>query len=186
MTLFLLCFLAACTSEPSTSKPTEEDRSYEETEEESCVNTFQVDVMPEQQVTEYGAELMSREDLLPKFLSETVLYSDILTKEIHPAVEEYVPRFQFWSDGAGKRRWAYIPECEKIDTSNVNDWSFPVGSRFFKEFSIDGQLIETRIIQKIGSGPRDFAYASYLWNEDEDGSRESWSGGAQVGQEYRA
>jgi mono/diheme cytochrome c family protein len=46
-----------------------------------------------------------------------------------------------------------------------------VGTRFFKEFSVDGRRIETRLIERIGTGPRDFAYASYLWDEDEGEAR---------------
>jgi len=49
----------------------------------------------------------------------------------------------------------------------MNDWSFPVGTRAFKEFIIEGKRIETRIIERIGSGPQDFAFASYQWNADE-------------------
>ena len=46
-------------------------------------------------------------------------------------------------------------------------WSFPVGTRFFKDFSVDGRLIETRLIERTGTGPRDFTYVSYMWNDDE-------------------
>ena len=42
-----------------------------------------------------------------------------------------------------------------------------VGTRFFKEFSVDGRRVETRMVSRIGEGPRDFAFMSYLWNEDE-------------------
>ena len=49
----------------------------------------------------------------------------------------------------------------------MDNWDVPVGTRFFKEFSLDGKRIETRIISRIADGPRDFAYASYLWNASE-------------------
>lgn len=162
--ILLISILIACKPSASSDSKVLVEESEEE---EGCVNTFTADVIPPQRITEYGTELLSREDVIPQFLSETGLYSDILTKEIHPAVQLFTPRFELWSDGADKKRWVYIPECEKIDTSNMDDWSFPVGSRFFKEFAIDGKLIETRFIERIGTGPRDFAYASYLWNEAE-------------------
>ena len=111
--------------------------------------------------------LPPREDILPEFLSKTALYQDIDAKLIHPATRAYVPEYQLWSDGAEKSRWVYLPECETIDSSNMDDWSFPVGTQFFKEFRVDGRRIETRIILRFGTGPRDFAYASYLWNEEE-------------------
>lgn len=165
--MLLLGIAAACKPSVSSDTNLPDEDVQPEAEEEGCTNTFPADVMPVQRITEYGTELLSREDIIPKHLSETGLYIDILTKEIHPAFQEFTPRFQLWSDGAEKRRWVYIPECDQIDASDIDDWSFPVGTRFFKEFAIDGKLIETRFIERIGEGPRDFAYASYLWNEDE-------------------
>jgi len=105
---------------------------------------------------------------LPDTLSEAGLYQDILTKEVHQAQWAYTPEFQFWSDFADKERWIYVPECEKIDTSDMDDWSFPVGTRFFKEFSIDGRRIETRLILRTGAGPYDFLYGTYQWNDEEN------------------
>ncbi len=135
--------------------------------EEACENTFSAHTLSNEPVTEYGVDLPEREDALPIFLSETGLYRDIENKELHPAIQSFTPQYQLWSDSADKQRWVYIPECEKIDTSDINDWQFPVGTRFFKEFSVDGHRIETRLIERIGTGPRDFAHASYLWNEEE-------------------
>jgi mono/diheme cytochrome c family protein len=133
-----------------------------------CVNTFPVDMHHEGDPNvDHGGTLPVREAVLPEVLSETVLYADIGSKAVHPAVQLYTPRYPLWSDAEGKNRWVYIPECETIDTRNPNDWSFPVGTRFFKEFSRDGRRIETRLIERIGAGPRDFAYASYQWNESE-------------------
>jgi len=136
---------------------------------EDCVNSFPVDehALHHDDDMDHGGSLPAREDLLPEVLSEAALYTDIGAKQLHPALSAFTPQFQLWSDGAEKERWVYIPECESIDTSDMNDWRFPVGSQFFKEFSVDGKRIETRIIQRIGAGPRDFAYASYLWNDEE-------------------
>jgi len=136
-------------------------------QEEACINTFSPVERPNIRITDYGQQLPSRESYLPKFLSETGLYRDIQSKEIHPAMLFFAPQFSLWSDDTQKKRWAYIPECETIDTRDMNDWQFPVGTRFFKEFSVNGIRVETRIIERIDTGPRDFAFASYLWNEDE-------------------
>ena len=108
-----------------------------------------------------------KEEALPDKLSEAGLYSDIISKTIDDDMLHYVPQFQLWSDAADKERWAYIPEGRQIDTADMNNWSVPVGSRFFKEFSIDGKRIETRLIERVGEGPRDFAFVSYLWNADQ-------------------
>lgn len=137
-------------------------------EEIECENTFPVDgYMITPDYLNYGESLPPREAGLPERLSETALYTDIASKSVHPAVHLYVPQYQLWSDGEDKSRWIYIPECASIDTEDVNDWSFPIGTRFFKEFRRDGRRIETRLIQRIGEGPRDFAYASYQWTSDE-------------------
>lgn len=103
----------------------------------------------------------------PEKLSETGLYGDIATKQIAVAVRAFTPRFELWSDGADKQRWIYLPECSGIDTSDMNDWSLPVGARLFKEFSVDGARIETRLVQRIGPGDHDFIFAAYLWNDEE-------------------
>ena len=87
--------------------------------------------------------------MLPEKLSETELYVDIVQEEVHPAIHLFKPQYELWSDGEGKKRWVYIPECEKIDSSNMNDWSFPVGTRFFKEFSVGNKKVETRYIERL-------------------------------------
>ncbi len=152
--------LVACPSQPKeTSAP-------KDSQAPPCVDTFPVSVMPAVD-PEQPHDLPSREDGLPELLSQTPLYADIASKEVHEAVHLFTPRFELWSDGAQKQRWVYLPECESINTSQVNDWKFPVGTRWFKEFTVDDVRIETRLIERIGEGPRDFAYASYLWNSDE-------------------
>ena len=159
--IWILSLLLGCgTSEVSDTT----NFSAEPQTSESCQNTFPADILSNEAITDYGMELPKREEALPQFLSQTPLYSDIFNKDIHPAVHFFTPSYQLWSDAADKQRWVYLPECAVIDTSDMNDWQFPVGTRFFKEFSIAGQRIETRVVSRIGTGPRDFAFASYLWN----------------------
>ena len=154
------------TGATTTPDSTEGDSTEGDSDTDPCVNSLPADQVPQTE-PEFGVSMPVREDALPTLLSETGLYNDIGSKEINPAVSAFTPRFQLWSDGADKSRWAYIPECEVVDTSDMNDWRFPVGTRFFKEFSVDGKRIETRLIERIGDGPRDFAYASYQWNDNE-------------------
>lgn len=135
----------------------------------SCKNTFESFQFTEEQLEqiELIGALPPKESLLPDLLSQTGLYSDIVSHEIHEAMLHYTPQYQLWSDGEDKDRWIYIPECELIDSSDPDDWIFPVGTRFFKEFRRDGKKIETRIITRFGPFKRDFAYASYIWNHEE-------------------
>ena len=103
----------------------------------------------------------------PELLSQTGLYEDIEAKTLAAYVQPFSPRYELWSDAAQKARWVYLPECGVVDTSDMDDWSFPVGARLWKEFAIDGVRIETRLIERVGEGPYDFVFAAYVWNEDE-------------------
>jgi len=163
--------LACCSSGPKVvGIQTGARTEVEVSEDAGCENTFPAD-QTEAFKPDFGVDRPPRESALPQLLSRTGLYTDIGTKQTHPLMREFKPQFQLWSDGADKTRWAYIPECSTIDTSDMDDWSFPVGTRFFKEFAIDGRRIETRLIERIGTGPRDFAYASYLWDDNEGEAR---------------
>src|SRR5690606_22967501 len=66
-------------------------------------------------------------------------------------------------DNAHKVRHVYFPEGSTIDASDPDGWIFPVGSRFYKTFHIDGRPIETRFMQKLPSG---WFAATYAWNAD--------------------
>ena len=103
----------------------------------------------------------------PARLSQTGLYADIAAKTLASYVEPFRPRYELWSDAAQKSRWVYLPECGVIDTSDMDDWSLPVGARLWKEFAIDGARVETRLVERVGEGPHDFVFAAYVWNEDE-------------------
>ena len=160
----LFAGLLACQTESTKDSGMSMAHDYQN---DVCENTFTATPMPNQQITEYGTDIPKIESVLPELLSETDLYTNILSGEIHPAMRWFKPAYELWSDGESKNRWVYIPECEKIDTSDMNDWSFPVGTRFFKEFSVDGVKVETRYVQRLGAGKREFAFVSYLWNEDQ-------------------
>jgi hypothetical protein len=104
----------------------------------------------------------------PASLDLTGLYASAnsLPTEIAPYVYPYTPRYPLWSDGATKTRWIYLPPCTKIDTSDMDHWEFPVGTRFWKEFRVgdSGTLVETRFIHRFGPGPDDWLFAAYQWD----------------------
>lgn len=101
-----------------------------------------------------------------RWLSETGLYESISEKEINPRAVEYEPRYPLWSDGAEKRRWLLLPEGERVNTSNMESWQLPVGGKLFKEFSVNGQLVETRMIHRTGSRPFDYWMGAFVWASD--------------------
>jgi hypothetical protein len=104
---------------------------------------------------------------LPQRLSETGLYANIAAEELAPGVVPYTPRFPLWSDGSDKRRWIWLPPGTSIDTSNMDDWIFPEGTKLWKEFSLEGTRLETRLLQKNGPGEADWSSLAYVWNAEE-------------------
>lgn len=98
----------------------------------------------------------------PATLLETGLYS--ADGSVAPAVYPYQVRFPLWADAASKERYIYLPPCAKIDTKDMDHWQFPVGTRLWKHFSVDGALVETRLIHRYGAGASDWLFASYGWD----------------------
>jgi hypothetical protein len=107
---------------------------------------------------------------LPMLLSQTGLYSDIGAKTLDMAIREFSPRHVLWSDDAIKTRWIALPDGGVIDTSDIDQWTFPVGTKLFKEFAKDGKRLETRLIWRVadtGDRERDTLFGAYLWNDTE-------------------
>lgn len=97
------------------------------------------------------------------------LYANVATKSLAPGLRAYTPGLTFWSDGAEKSRWIYLPPNTKIDTTDMDSWVFPVGTRAFKEFKLAGKRVETRVYWKRGAA--DWVAATYRWNADESSAR---------------
>ena len=74
----------------------------------------------------------------------------------------YTPGTKFWSDGAEKARFLYLPPNTQIDTSNLDAWKFPVGTKAWKEFRLDGKLIETRLFWKRSASK--WESGTYIWD----------------------
>jgi hypothetical protein len=69
-----------------------------------------------------------------------------------------------------KTRWYQLPTGGVIDSSDMDHWTFPIGTKFFKEFARDGVRLETRLIWRIadtGNREKDTLVGSYVWNDDE-------------------
>lgn len=91
---------------------------------------------------------------LPQRLSETGLDE--------ANVVAYTPRFPLWSDGAEKDRFIYLPSPP--DTSNPDEWVFPIGTKVWKQFSVGGARLETRLIERTTAG---WLAQSYAWLADD-------------------
>jgi mono/diheme cytochrome c family protein len=101
--------------------------------------------------------------ILPERLADTGLYDSTRPGEIDPRNRAFVPQYPLWSDGLTKRRWVYLPPGFVIDATDEYDWRFPEGTRFWKEFSLGGRKVETRMSWKTVNG---WVFASYAWNDD--------------------
>lgn len=99
-------------------------------------------------------------------LSETGLFSEVATLKVGAETLAFEPTYKLWSDGAAKRRWVRLPPGTKIDTTDMDHWVFPVGTKVWKEFSRDGVLLETRLVERYGESPEDYWFSSFVWNAD--------------------
>jgi hypothetical protein len=118
-------------------------------------------------------------DGLPDQLDCTGLYADIRTKKVAASAQRYVPAVTLWSDGAEKNRWIYLPKGQKIDASTPSEWTFPVGTKFWKEFKVGGRRIETRLFEKTRSDK--WVRTTYQWNKGETAATRSGGGDIDVG-----
>jgi hypothetical protein len=108
----------------------------------------------------------------PATLSATGLFTGLNSDgslKLAAGVEPFEPKYALWSDGASKARWVYLPPGEKIDTSDPDHWSFPTGTKFWKEFAVAGKRVETRLIHKYGPGADDYLFAAYQWKAGDAG-----------------
>ncbi len=99
---------------------------------------------------------------LPTDVFCTGLYANHSPTELLPEVMPYTPGVTLWSDGAEKHRYLYLPPKANIDTSKMDAWKFPVGTKAWKEFRIDGVLVETRLFWKRTASV--WEAGTYIWD----------------------
>ncbi|HEU6448408.1 MAG TPA: PQQ-dependent sugar dehydrogenase [Verrucomicrobiae bacterium] len=109
---------------------------------------------------------------LPKLLSQTGVFADLKTLTPNDFLIPYSVNSPLWSDGAVKARWIALPENSKIHFSRTNEWQFPAGTVFIKNFSLpvddtDPKILrrlETRLLVRDTAG---YVYgATYRWRDD--------------------
>jgi hypothetical protein len=98
-------------------------------------------------------------------LSETGLYTS--DGALSPALLAFAPTHVLWSDGAEKHRWVSLPPGAQIDTQDLDHWVFPIGTRFWKEFSLGSKKLETRLVERYGPGREDFWMGAFVWNAEQ-------------------
>jgi mono/diheme cytochrome c family protein len=100
-------------------------------------------------------------------LAETGLFDDPVTQRVIADAILFEPSYRLWSDAAAKRRWMRLPPGTRIDTTDMDHWLFPIGTKFWKEFSLDGVLLETRLVERYGDGPEDYWFGAFVWNPEQ-------------------
>ncbi len=115
-----------------------------------------------------SAALVSKDDKLPKRLKNTKLFQDGDPLRPMPGVLPYDVKLPLWSDGARKRRYAFIPPGKTVTLDPATGaLDFPVGATFIKHFTTgnDPELpIETRLITRKDDGH--WSFVTYVWNDD--------------------
>jgi hypothetical protein len=101
-------------------------------------------------------------------LAATGLCANATCSAVQPGVRAFEPRFQLYSDGATKKRWILLPAGQQIDTSDMDYWNFPVGTKLWKEFTRDGTRVETRLMEKTGAAEDEWEFTPYIWNAAQD------------------
>ena len=98
----------------------------------------------------------------PRALSQTGLYADTAAHVVASGVRPYRPLGELWADGADKQRWVWLPPAAVIDSSNMDAWRYPIGTKIWKEFARGGVRLETRLIEKLAEDR--WRMVAYVWN----------------------
>ncbi len=118
---------------------------------------------------EDGGEEDAEIDAGPRCVGPPGLYIEGSCSVLAEGVMRYEPEYWLWSDGTDKDRFVWFPPGTRIDSRTMGEWSYPVGTRFWKTFSLDGRRLETRFIEKTreGSGISRWSFQTFAWSEDE-------------------
>lgn len=110
----------------------------------------------------------------PRKLSETGLFTDTKTHQVHPALIPYDVVAPLWSDGAAKQRFIALPGDGTITFQPAAAWKFPEHTVLVKSFSLPtvdpttGQerrrRIETRLLTLQQGEWQGF---TYRWNDQQ-------------------
>lgn len=114
----------------------------------------------------------------PLELGCTSLYSHWPSRTFASTARAYEPAYRLWSDGAEKARFIELPAGGVIDASNPDEWTFPVGTKLYKEFRILGRRVETRMLWKRNASQ--WVRVTYAWSYDQTTARVLRTGATDV------
>ena len=87
-----------------------------------------------------------------------------------PFMIPYDVHAKLWSDATLKNRALTVPDGTVIGIDEEDDFDFPVGSVLYKDFWLNGRIIETRLLMHRAdgdSGAGVWEGFSYEWNDDQ-------------------
>jgi hypothetical protein len=120
--------------------------------------------MPEPVVDACQEQIAAALDGLPVDLACTGLFADAEGTKLAAGVQPFSPAYPLWSDNAGKARWIKLPAGQKIDSSDQSRWRFPLNTKFWKQFDVNGSPVETRLFQKVREDR--WVATTYIWEAD--------------------
>lgn len=101
---------------------------------------------------------------IPTALSQSGCFKSGAPTEPVDALIPYAPIAPFFSDTAEKGRWMALPDSQAITVNNTTgDWEFPNRTVLVKNFTLNGNLIETRLFMRFRD-TGNWAGYSYRWN----------------------
>ena len=103
---------------------------------------------------------------IPRLLSDTGCVDPADPTQPAAGVIPYDLNTPLWSDGAAKQRFIALPEGKGIELTPDGDFIFPPGSVLMKNFSLNGKLIETRLLMRHADA---WGGYSYRWVQDGSG-----------------
>lgn len=97
---------------------------------------------------------------LPATLADTKAFANLSELVPVAGVVPYEVNLPFWSDGAEKRRWFYVPGTNTIGFMPTGQWSTPTGTVWVKHFDLPlgagsgdrRQRLETRFLVRGSAG----------------------------------
>lgn len=129
----------------------------------------------EQGVTQCVSPVIRQPDGTYAKLSDTGLYCDIGLGTIDQDARYFAPGIGLWIDGADKKRYMRLPPGTKIDSADMDNWIFPVGMKVWKEISLNGKKIETRMLEKRPNNT--WLMVAFQWNSQQSEAYPAPSGG---------
>jgi mono/diheme cytochrome c family protein len=100
----------------------------------------------------------------PRMLSDTGIFSDLVSQAPQAGVYEFKCNGSMWHDGATAARWVAIPDHGTLVANKTPFAEVPANMVLAKTLSREGRRLETQVLHYDGSAWQGY---SYRWNESQ-------------------